>query len=177
MRNEYETWLGDQLAALSAVSQRIKSLETRVGQVLAVREKPCVATPAGVPLLRRAAQTAMLEYEALTEMGGGGLAARTQIAIVVNADSTSTRFTAVLERLPDVLFDIRIENHSARLLRPRRGSGSTDRPAVAPRTHDGSVRLRAIVFTESTLRVLRNDRRPWDVVLPEIAGEAWRGTD
>ncbi|HEX9497612.1 MAG TPA: LysR family transcriptional regulator, partial [Mycobacterium sp.] len=55
----------------SAVSQRIKALEQRVGQVLVVREKPCTATAAGVPLLRLAAQTALLESEALAEMGGG----------------------------------------------------------------------------------------------------------
>jgi LysR family transcriptional regulator, chromosome initiation inhibitor len=42
----------------SAISQRIKALEQRVGEVLVVREKPCTATPAGVPLLRFAAQTA-----------------------------------------------------------------------------------------------------------------------
>ena len=139
MRQEYETRLGaDQLAALaaviefgsfdaaaeqlhvtpSAVSQRIKALEQRVGQVLVVREKPCRATTAGAPLLRLAAQTAMLESEALAETGGGS-AERTRIAIAVNADSMSTWFTAVLGRLPDVLFDIRIEDqdHSARLLR------------------------------------------------------------
>lgn len=45
----------------SAVSQRIKSLEQQVGQVLVVREKPCRATTAGIPLLRLAAQTALLE--------------------------------------------------------------------------------------------------------------------
>ena len=55
----------------SAISQRIKALEQRVGQVLVVREKPCSATAAGVPLLRLAAQTALLEAEALDEMGGG----------------------------------------------------------------------------------------------------------
>ncbi|PXW97179.1 regulatory helix-turn-helix LysR family protein [Mycolicibacterium moriokaense] len=49
----------------SAVSQRIKALEQRVGQVLVVREKPCTATAAGVPLLRLAAQTALLESEAV----------------------------------------------------------------------------------------------------------------
>jgi LysR family transcriptional regulator, chromosome initiation inhibitor len=49
----------------SAVSQRIKALELRVGQVLVVREKPCTATSAGVPLLRFAAQTALLEADAL----------------------------------------------------------------------------------------------------------------
>src|ERR1700754_1987518 len=63
----------------SAVSQRIKALEQRVGQVLVRREKPCVATPAGVPLLRMAAQTAVLESEALAEMSGGP-SERTRVA-------------------------------------------------------------------------------------------------
>ena len=102
----------------SAVSQRIKALEQRVGQVLVVREKPCTATAAGVPLLRLAAQTALLESEALAEMGGSeGTAAR--IALAVNADSIATWFTGVFSALHGVLFDIRIEDqdHSARLLR------------------------------------------------------------
>lgn len=102
----------------SAVSQRIKALEQRVGQVLVRREKPCVATPAGVPLLRLAAQIELLESEALVDMSGGS-AERTRVAIAVNADSMSTWFTGVLGRLPEVLFDVRIEDqdHSARLLR------------------------------------------------------------
>ena len=100
------------------MSQRIKALEQRVGQVLVVREKPCTATAAGVPLLRLAAQTALLEAEALAEMGGSdGTAAR--IALAVNADSMAKWFTGVFETLDDVPFDIRIEDqdHSARLLR------------------------------------------------------------
>jgi LysR family transcriptional regulator, chromosome initiation inhibitor len=102
----------------SAVSQRIKALEQRVGQVLVVREKPCSATPAGVPLLRLAAQTALLEAEALTEMGGGE-GASPRIAVAVNADSMATWFTGVFRDLDDMLFDIRIEDqdHSAQLLR------------------------------------------------------------
>lgn len=119
----------------SAISQRIKALEQRVGQVLVSRGKPCTATPAGVPLLRLAAQTAMLESEALTEMGGGGPAARTRVAIAVNADSMSTWFTAVLGQLPDVVFDIRIEDqdHSARLLREGAvmGAVTTERAPVS----------------------------------------------
>jgi LysR family transcriptional regulator (chromosome initiation inhibitor) len=102
----------------SAVSQRIKGLEQRVGQVLVVREKPCTATAAGVPFLRLAAQTAVLEAEALAEMGcSQGAAPR--IAVAVNADSMATWFTGVFETLDGVLFDIRIEDqdHSARLLR------------------------------------------------------------
>ena len=110
----------------SAISQRIK--------VLVLREKPCVATPAGVPLLRLAAQTALLEVEALAEMGGGS-AQRSRIAMAVNADSMGTWFTAVLAELPDVMLDIRIEDqdHSARLLREGTvmGAVTTERTPVA----------------------------------------------
>src|SRR5260370_34147629 len=73
----------------SAVSQRIKALEQRVGQVLVVREKPCRPTAAGVPLLRLAAQTARMESEALAETSGGGPGERTRIAIASNRDSTA----------------------------------------------------------------------------------------
>jgi LysR family transcriptional regulator, chromosome initiation inhibitor len=117
----------------SAVSQRIKALEQRVGQVLVRREKPCVPTPAGVPLLRLAAQTALLEAEALADMSDGS-SERTRVAIAVNADSMATWFTAVLPRLPEILFDIRIEDqdHSARLLREGAvmGAVTTERTAV-----------------------------------------------
>jgi LysR family transcriptional regulator (chromosome initiation inhibitor) len=117
----------------SAISQRIKALEQRVGQVLVVREKPCSATAAGVPLLRLAAQTALLEAEALAEMGGGdGTAPR--IALAVNADSMATWFIDVFERLDDVLFDIRIEDqdHSTKLLREGvvMGAVTTERTPV-----------------------------------------------
>ncbi|WP_197377221.1 LysR family transcriptional regulator ArgP [Mycolicibacterium baixiangningiae] len=154
-RTRDETRLGaDQLAALaaviefgsfdaaadhlhvtpSAVSQRIKTLEQRVGQVLVVREKPCRATTSGVPLLRLAAQTALLEAEALGELGGPGTAQRPRVALAVNADSMSTWFTAVLGDVSEVLFDIRIEDqdHSARLLREGvvMGAVTTERSPV-----------------------------------------------
>jgi LysR family transcriptional regulator (chromosome initiation inhibitor) len=116
----------------SAVSQRIKALEQRLGQVLVVREKPCAATAAGIPLLRLAAQTALLEGEALAEMGGGNAPLR--IAVAVNADSMATWFTDVFAALDDVLFDILVEDqdHSARLLREGvvMGAVTTERTAV-----------------------------------------------
>jgi LysR family transcriptional regulator (chromosome initiation inhibitor) len=155
MRSEYETRLdADQLTAFaaviefgsfdaaadrlhvtpSAVSQRIKALEQRVGQVLVVREKPCKATESGIPLLRLAVQTAMLESEALSETRGGESTDRSRVAIAVNADSMSTWFTGLLGRLPEVLFDIRIEDqdHSARLLREGvvMGAVTTERDPV-----------------------------------------------
>ncbi len=117
----------------SAVSQRIKALEQRVGQVLVRRAKPCVATAAGVPLLRLAAQTELLEAEALAGMSGGS-SEQTRIAMAVNADSMSTWFTGVLSRLPEVLFNISIEDqdHSARLLREGAvmGAVTTERSPV-----------------------------------------------
>jgi LysR family transcriptional regulator, chromosome initiation inhibitor len=118
----------------SAISQRIKALEQRVGQVLVVREKPCSATAAGVPLLRLAAQTAVLESDALAEMGGVE-GASPRIALAVNADSMATWFTGVFEELDSVLFDIRIEDqdHSARLLREGvvMGAVTTERAPVS----------------------------------------------
>jgi LysR family transcriptional regulator (chromosome initiation inhibitor) len=65
-----------------------------------------------------AAQTALLEAEALAEMGGGG-ASLPRIALAVNADSMATWFTGVFEQLDRVLFDLRIDDQdrSARLLR------------------------------------------------------------
>ncbi len=118
----------------SAISQRIKALEQRVGQVLVLREKPCIATSAGIPLLRLAAQTALLESEALAEMSGGS-AQHPRIALAVNADSMATWFTEVFARLTDVLFDVRIEDqdHSARLLREGvvMGAVTTERAPVS----------------------------------------------
>ncbi|BBZ35739.1 LysR family transcriptional regulator ArgP [Mycolicibacterium confluentis] len=123
----------------SAVSQRIKALEQRVGKVLVVREKPCAATPAGVPLLRLAAQSALLESEALSEMTGESQGL-TRIALAVNADSMNTWFTEVFSALPDVLFDVRIEDQdlSAELLRAGvvLGAVTTERtPVTGCRVH------------------------------------------
>ncbi|MFC4474033.1 LysR family transcriptional regulator [Comamonas denitrificans] len=51
----------------SAVSQRIKALEDRLGQVLLVRQPPCRPTPAGALLLRRVRPMQLLEAEALAD--------------------------------------------------------------------------------------------------------------
>jgi LysR family transcriptional regulator (chromosome initiation inhibitor) len=53
----------------SAISQRIKLLEERMGQVLIQRSTPCQATAAGRPLLRYAEELALLESEALSALG------------------------------------------------------------------------------------------------------------
>jgi LysR family transcriptional regulator (chromosome initiation inhibitor) len=82
-----------------------------------------------------AAQTALLESEALAETSGADARQSNRIAVAVNADSMSTWFTAVFAKLPDVLFDVRIEDqdHSARLLREGTvmGAVTTERTPVS----------------------------------------------
>lgn len=82
----------------SAVSQRIKALEEQLGRVVLVRSKPARATDAGVAVVRLARQLALLEHDALAELGGedGAVIA---VPLAVNADSLGTWFLAPLARL------------------------------------------------------------------------------
>ncbi|WP_149204235.1 LysR family transcriptional regulator ArgP [Actinotalea subterranea] len=103
----------------SAVSQRVKALEQRAGQVLVRRVRPCLPTAPGEVLVRLAGQLALLEAEAgraLTPDARGVV----RLAVAVNADSLSTWFPRVLRELPDdVVVDLRREDqdHSDELLR------------------------------------------------------------
>ena len=81
----------------SAVSQRIKALEMRVGRVLLHRTKPIEPTPAGHVLVRLAAQIDLLEREAVAELVGvevGEAGAEdvpwAEIPLAVNADTMAT---------------------------------------------------------------------------------------
>lgn len=108
----------------SAVSQRIKALEDRLGQVMVVRQAPCRPTPAGEKLLRRVRPMQALEAEALADFLPETMeapAARS-IAIAVNDDSLETWFLGALARLHQrhgYLFDVRVDDqdHTLALLR------------------------------------------------------------
>jgi len=82
----------------SAVSQRVKLLEERVGQVLIVRGPPASATAAGLQLCRHIEQVGMLEHELLQALPA--LAAdhsgRITLRVAVNADSLATWFAPAL---------------------------------------------------------------------------------
>ncbi len=106
----------------SAVSQRVKALETSVGQVLLVRSKPVRATTAGETLLRAARQIQAVSADALRELGAEGAAdgsGPSVVALAVNADSLDTWFLAALAELGGAVFDLRREdeNRTAELLR------------------------------------------------------------
>lgn len=92
----------------SALSQRIKGLEDRLGAVLVKRGVPSVATEAGEKLLRRAQSMRLLESETLTDfrLGEGDETAR--LTILVNNDSLATW-------LPEALADFASETKGERV--------------------------------------------------------------
>jgi len=79
----------------SAVSQRIRQLEERVGCALVVRAQPCEATETGRRLCQHVAHVRLLEHElqatvpSLTQAGTPA-DARPVITLAVNADSLAT---------------------------------------------------------------------------------------
>lgn len=91
----------------SAVSQRIKALEAQVGQVLLVRAKPVRATEAARAVVRYARQLALLESDAVRELGSAD--GQVTVPLAVNADSLATWFLKPLAELAarhPVVFDL-----------------------------------------------------------------------
>ncbi|MBB4604673.1 LysR family transcriptional regulator ArgP [Xanthomonas arboricola] len=108
----------------SAISQRVKALEDRLGQVLVIRKAPCRPTPAGERLLRRVKPMQVLESEAIADFlpGDGSAGHPRTLAIAVNDDSLQTWFLAALSALHrehGVLFDVQMDDqdHTLELLR------------------------------------------------------------
>lgn len=103
----------------SAVSQRVRALESAAGQVLVRRTLPAEVTPAGAPLLRLAQQLRMLVAEASAELSDDVVI---DLRVAVNADSLATWFRAVLgeiARRPGIALRLAVEDegHSHELLR------------------------------------------------------------
>ncbi len=82
----------------SAVSQRVKQLEERLGIVLIERGSPCVATKQGEWLCRHIENVGMLEDELFERLPGlidpAHPRQRTTLNVAVNADSLGTWFVA-----------------------------------------------------------------------------------
>lgn len=108
----------------SAISQRVKALEQRIGRVLLTRTKPIALTDSGEVLVRYARQLVRLEADAAAELGLGTDQVATTLAVAVNADSLSTWFLDALERVPDELrvgFELLREDESRTADLLRRG--------------------------------------------------------
>ncbi|ODV09354.1 MAG: transcriptional regulator ArgP [Rubrivivax sp. SCN 70-15] len=135
----------------SAVSQRIRSLEERVGCALVVRGQPCRATEAGRRLCLHVDRVRLLEQElqgTLPRLAPEGVT-RVALPIAVNADSLATWFAPALATFAAdarVLVDLAVDDqdHTAEWLRSgavlaavtgtaRPAAGSDSRPLGAMR--------------------------------------------
>jgi LysR family transcriptional regulator, chromosome initiation inhibitor len=121
----------------SAVSQRVKALEQRIGRVLLTRTKPIALTDSGEVLVRYARQLVRLEADAAAELGlDADHQAPTTLAVAVNADSLSTWFLDALAKIPASLrvgFELlrEDESYTAALLRRGRVAAAVTRDSKA----------------------------------------------
>jgi LysR family transcriptional regulator, chromosome initiation inhibitor len=96
----------------SAVSQRIKQLEEKVGVVLVVRGRPCLPTDAALQFCRHLDEVSLLQQELAGRMRalvGGPDAQPATIRLGVNNDSLATWFPSLIRRATQELglrFDI-----------------------------------------------------------------------
>ncbi len=106
----------------SAVSQRIRALETVAGRVVVTRSKPIVPTVAGTALLRLARQIATITAEAVQEIGTAP-GAELGVSLGVNADSLATWLLPALATVtPAVLFEIHCHGEDATVELLRQGT-------------------------------------------------------
>lgn len=130
----------------SAVSQRIRALETAVGQVVVSRTKPVTPTPAGEVLLRLAHHWELLVHDALAELvPEAGETAYPLVPVVVNADSLATWMLPALARAQaelGITLDVvrEDEEHASGLVR----SGAALAAVTADPTPVAGCRLTAL---------------------------------
>ena len=108
---------------LAAVSLRIKSLESTLGQRLLVRGKNVRATPAGQALLGHVKQVRLMEADLVASLPGSGAGqadAMQTLAVAVNADSLISWFLSgvapALQKhrlLLDIVIDDQDHTHDA----------------------------------------------------------------
>jgi LysR family transcriptional regulator, chromosome initiation inhibitor len=92
----------------SAISQRIKALETTVGRVLLMRSRPVRPTGDGEKLLRAARQIETITADAARELGDDLSDEAAAIPLAVNADSLATWLVSALAAVRSrAVFDLR----------------------------------------------------------------------
>lgn len=108
----------------SAISQRVRQLEERVGCALVVRGQPCTATEAGRRLCQHVDRVRLLEHEvqAMLPALASPDSARLTLPIAVNADSLATWFAPTLATFAEqhpVLMNVSVDDqdHTAEWLR------------------------------------------------------------
>jgi LysR family transcriptional regulator, chromosome initiation inhibitor len=109
----------------SAISQRVKLLEERLGTGLIIRGQPCTATPAGKRLSRHVEEIGLMEQTLRADLGAVVPVGRAPIIrIAVNADIMATWFMPALTGLEGRLFDLVLDDESNTAEWLRRGEVS-----------------------------------------------------
>ncbi len=110
----------------SAISQRVKQLEERLGSILIIRGQPCLPTAAGRMICSHVDKVGLLEQElsgALPKLGQTGAQdGRVTLRVAVNADSLGTWFIDALANFTaheNALLDVAIDDqeHTVEWLR------------------------------------------------------------
>lgn len=139
----------------SAISQRIRLLEERVGCALVVRGQPCRATETGRRLCQHVDRVRLLEHELHGEVPSleqEGVA-RVTLPIAVNADSLATWFAPAVAAFAagePVLLDVAVDDqdHTAEWLRSgavQAAVTANARPATGCNSQPlGAMRYRAV---------------------------------
>jgi len=117
----------------SAISQRLKALEERIGTLLIRRGTPCTATETGLRLIRHHDEVALLERALSAELPALGQQPTT-LRIAVNADSLATWVIPALAATPGFLYDIVIDDQDVSQDWLRRGE-----VAAAVTAHPGPL--------------------------------------
>ncbi|MCP8689959.1 LysR family transcriptional regulator ArgP [Marinobacterium sp. OS208] len=97
----------------SAVSQRLKQLEERLGQALVIRSSPVRATPAGQQVLKHYRQVSLLQKELLREVYDAEDSSFTRLSLGLNADSLSSWFLPALQPLLEqekILLELKVDD-------------------------------------------------------------------
>ncbi|WP_321364204.1 LysR family transcriptional regulator ArgP [uncultured Celeribacter sp.] len=102
----------------SAISQRIKAFEERLGSVLVIRGTPCTGTETGRRLARHMEEVGLLERQLSRDLGQAESAAVSvpvSVPIAVNADSLATWFCSAMAPVSGMFFQLQIDDqdHSA----------------------------------------------------------------
>lgn len=147
----FEAAAGQLSVTASAVSQRVRALETALGRPVLQRTRPVELTAAGQAVVRFARQLDMLSADLTEELQPGIPRAGTRLALVINSDSLHTwALPALAEVSGTVELEILREDqdYSLDLLRSGAAAGAitaTAKPAPGCRSRSlGTMRYLAV---------------------------------
>ncbi len=116
----FEAAAADLNVTQSAISQRLKALEEHAGGLLVHRGQPCTGTSLGLRFMAHADHVGLLEQKLRLDLGEQGQSSA-RVKIAVNADSLATWFLPAIAKVPNMMFDLVIDDQDHSVEQLRRG--------------------------------------------------------